>query len=141
MTSTINAALAEIASGSGGLLQFYVVRHSDYPFIAGKAAEGDDESAIICGTLSAIAQGMSGSDQAANCLLCDRIITFRGSGAVALVGPNPFARGAKCVFRLLCAPCCGVDDADLMRSVTDRWRVVVTPTMRVLPPIHEAGHA
>lgn len=141
MSGTINSAIAEIASGSGGLLQFYVVRHSDYSHLKDLEEGGDVEARAVCAMMTAIARGMTNSDQAASCLVCDRIITFRGSGGVALVGPSPIQPGSQCVFRLLCAPCCSVADPELMRAVTDRWRTVVTPMLRVLPPIHEAGRA
>lgn len=141
MTATINTAIAHLASAGGGLLQFYVVRHTDYGLLTDKAGDGDQEAAAICAIMTSIAQGMSSSDHAASCLICDRIMTFRGSGAVAIVGPSPIQPGARCVFRLLCVSCCDVADPDLMRVVTDRWRVVVTPNLRVLPPMHEAGRA
>lgn len=138
---TINTAIAEIASGSGGLLQFYVQRHSDYPHLAEKADDGDREAFVVCALMTAVGQGMTASGEVGACLLCDRPTGFTGSGGIAIVGPSPFEPGVQCVFRLLCSPCCGVTDAELMRAVTQRWKAVVTPTMRVLPPIHEAGRA
>lgn len=141
VNGTINTALAEIAADSGGLLQFYVVRHNDYAALVERAEEGDTELRAVCALMSAIARGLSDNDQAANCLLCERLITFRGSGGVAIVGGSPISPGTKCVFRLFCAPCGGVSDPELMKAVTDRWRVLVTPSLRVLPPAHEAGRA
>lgn len=138
---SINTALAQIAAGSQGILKFYVVRHGDYGLYAAKAAEGEQEAFCVAAMMTNIGRNMTAGGEVAPCLLCDRMGGFVGSGGVALVGPNPLQPGCQCVFRLLCGPCCEVTDAELMRAVTERWRVVVTPTLRVLPPAHEAGRA
>lgn len=138
---TINTALAQIAAGSQGLLQFYVARHSDYEHIAEKAEDGDFEAAAVCAMMSQIGQAMVASSEVMACLLCGTQTGFPGSGGIAIVGSSPLLPGFPCVFRLLCSPCCSVADVELMRAVTDRWKAVVTPTLRVLPSIHEAGRA
>jgi hypothetical protein len=138
---TLNSALAQIAASSGGLLQFYVTRHSEYSGLCERAEDGDYEAGIVAALMTRIAVSASVTGGLGECLLCDRPCHFLGSGGVALVGGSPFQPGATCVFRMLCLPCCGVTDGELMRAVTERWKLVVTPTLRVLPPAHEAGRA